>query len=137
MASHETTLKYPGGATRSAETIRRINPIRALSSTFARALADYISRHRDTDAGVREDDNWKKGIPLERYEESLGRHYLDFWTAVERGDRGLDTLDMALAVGFNIQGWVHRHSELVAQGCSKPGGMAEYAGCGTALRDRM
>ena len=69
--------------------------------------ANYMHRHRvQADGALRAPDNWKQGIPIESYLDSGVRHMMDFWMAVEE-ERWPEAEDLACAIMFNIQGFLH------------------------------
>ena len=80
-----------------------------LSARVIQRFGDYMHQHRQqADGGLRAADNWKKGIPIEAYEESLVRHTIDFMRELEDGcGAGLVAEDLACAILFNLQGWLH------------------------------
>ena len=70
-------------------------------------FAAYMHENRTLpDGSKRSADNWKKGIPLASYEESMTRHVVEFLQCLERDDRE-GALDIAPAIWFNLQGWMH------------------------------
>ncbi len=82
-----------------------------LSTIAIRHFAEYMHSHRkQADGSMRDSDNWKKGIPVEAYEESLTRHVFEWLEALERGDRQ-KAFDIAPAIWFNLQGWMHEEGK--------------------------
>lgn len=70
-------------------------------------FAEYMESHRtQADGSVRAPDNWKKGIPLDAYEDSLTRHFMEWLDALEDGDYSRADA-VAPALFFNLQGWMH------------------------------
>ena len=67
---------------------------------------EYMLKHQTgPDGQPRAADNWKKGIPPEDYVDSLARHMVDFFAAIERGDFEVAE-EAACAIWFNSQGWL-------------------------------
>ena len=83
-----------------------------LSPLALRAFGQYMERHRvQADGSLRAPDNWKKGMPMECYEDSLFRHVMEFMLLLEcDGDPG-DLDETAAAIFFNIQGWMHEREK--------------------------
>lgn len=69
----------------------------------------YMLRHQKQANGqMRDADNWKKGIPLEVYQQSLTRHFVDWAAELEEAKSSPETaMDLALAMKFNLDGWIH------------------------------
>ncbi len=105
---------FPSGATRDSSD-DKLNYVGFLSPTVLRRYAEYIQSHRiQTDGTLRAADNWKKGIPLQRYMESLMRHIMDVWLihdgveCADIRDGHVVTIEEALcAVIFNASGYLH------------------------------
>lgn len=71
--------KYETGASRS-ETGDRPCYRKALSPLVLQGYVEYLGRHRHLPDGTMRDwDNWKSGIPMERALEGLGRHDMSVW----------------------------------------------------------
>lgn len=76
-------------------------------------FAQYMRVHRQTPQGLRESDNWQKGIPQEAYMKSLLRHAVEVWSH-HRGSPVVSEPTMAYsmeeglcAIIFNAQGMLH------------------------------
>lgn len=69
--------------------------------------AQYMNKHRvQSDGGLRDSDNWQKGIPKNDYMKSAYRHFFDWWKQ-HRGYKGQDTLEESIcALIFNAQGYL-------------------------------
>lgn len=69
----------------------------------------YMLKHqKQADGQMRAADNWKKGIPLEVYQQSLTRHFVDWAAELEKAESSPETaMDLALAMKFNLDGWIH------------------------------
>lgn len=73
-----------------------------LSYAVIRKFCEYMHAHRrQADGNMRAADNWKKGIPIEAYLDSLDRHSHQFFEKVEGGEIDQEAL---CAMWFNIQG---------------------------------
>lgn len=71
--------EFETGATRDAEK-DKLNYIRALCPLVMRCYVTYIGEHRRQSNGdLRDWDNWKRGIPKQRYLEGLDRHKRAVW----------------------------------------------------------
>ena len=67
----------------------------------------YMRKHQvQADGSLRSSSNWKLGIPLDSFKESLVRHTIDFWAAYEAGSLG-EAEELACAILFNVQGFLH------------------------------
>jgi hypothetical protein len=97
---------FETGATR--DTNERKPDYRAfLSMRAIRRFGEYMNRHREQpDGTIRAADNWKLGIPVDSYLESLARHSVDFLAAIEDG-RHDEAQELACALWFNVQGYLH------------------------------
>jgi len=78
------------------------------------AYGEYMHGHRvQADGGIRESDNWQKGMGLETYMKSLLRHVFDLW-AMHRGHERKDRKDghvltipeVCSAIVFNTWGYL-------------------------------
>lgn len=100
----DTMRSFPGGATRNILD-GKLSYIRFLSPHVMTRYCEYLEKHRDTPAGRRDQDNWKAGIPIPVYMDSLGRHFWEAWTQHEDG-RQID-IDTLCAILFNVQGLLY------------------------------
>lgn len=74
-------------------------------------FAEYMHVHRrQSDGKLRDSFNWKRGIPVEAYKQSLHRHFIDLWLhldgygdAAEEGD----IENVLAALRFNVNGLLH------------------------------
>lgn len=100
--------KFDTGATRDTNT-DKLDYKGFTSEVADRAFAEYMHKHRrQADGSLRGSDNWKLGIPLSAYEESMYRHFKEFFQALERGEDKVELAqDIVQAIRFNLQGWVH------------------------------
>jgi len=106
--------KFETGATRDTNT-DKLDYRGFISPLAMRRFAEYMHKHRkQPDGSMRSSDNWKRGMPPEVYMESFIRHSFELWLAYEDAPRDLwepkagdDIEDVACAILFNIQGWLH------------------------------
>jgi hypothetical protein len=97
---------FESGATRTPED-GKLSYLRALSPEVQRRYVQYLNKHRQTAGGLRDFDNWKRGIPKDRYMESLLRHVWDAWLVYlgyEPSDKSYDLVDLLCAIRFNTDG---------------------------------
>lgn len=87
-----------------------------LSPLALERFGQYMHKHRhQSDGGLRDSDNWQKGIPMAVYVKSLWRHMVSLWTLHRglpaRDEKGqpCDVEEMCCAIMFNIQGYLHEH----------------------------
>lgn len=79
MSAVKDVRVFDTGATRSPNT-GKLEYSRFFDSRVIKRWAEYMHRHRTQSNGaVRDPDNWKAGIPIASYCESLHRHYQDVW----------------------------------------------------------
>lgn len=70
---------FDTGATRDSGE-GKLNYKGFLSPAVLRAFAEYMQEHRkQADGSLRAADNWKRGMPLDVYRESLTRHFMTLW----------------------------------------------------------
>lgn len=106
------TRTFDTGATRDAE---KDKPEYGgfFSPAVLRRRAAYMHEHRFmADGSKRASGNWKLGIPLEVYKESLLRHVVEFWSMHEdiKNDLPVDQTafeDAICAIMFNAEGYLH------------------------------
>ena len=96
------------GASRDGD-VGKLSYARGLSSQVLQRYLEYLGQHRTMkDGSLRDWDNWKRGMPVEWFAESLDRHVHD----AIRASQGLPvpenaTLeDLLCAVIFNASGWL-------------------------------
>lgn len=112
MAARE----FESGANRDTEEGKN-DPEAALSPAVLLEFAQYMHDHNvKAEGGIRPDDNWQKGIPLDAYMKSLLRHVFDLWllhrggTPVRPEDGSVVTWTDALGgTMFNLQGYWFEH----------------------------
>lgn len=84
-----------------------------ISPAVMTIFAAYMHRHRkQADGTMRAANNWKKGIPVTAYHESLIRHVFEYWLYVEQHGGAFDeAIDSLCAIMFNVQGLLHEASK--------------------------
>ena len=102
----DTMRTFDTGATRNTET-GKPDYSGYLSPHALQRYGAYMLKHQvQADGLVRSSSNWKLGIPLTSYKESLVRHVIDFWAAFEAGNME-EAEELACAILFNTQGFLH------------------------------
>lgn len=99
--------KFETGATRDTAE-GKPDYMGYMSPLVVRRFGEYMLKHQtQADGALRSSDNWKKGIPLDAYMSSAGRHFVDWWLEHE-GHESREGLEEALcALLFNVQGYLH------------------------------
>lgn len=100
--------EFDTGATRdSAEG--KLQYAGYLSAKATKAFAEYMRTHQvQADGKKRSADNWKKGMAVDVYMDSMWRHFHDVWSLWEDGKASSDETQEALcALMFNVQGMLH------------------------------
>lgn len=110
-----TLRTFSTGATRDTGT-DKLEPQGFLSPEVLHRFSQYMHKHRkQSDGSLRASDNWKKGMPQEEYVKSLLRHVMDLWAVLGGEGKPLydakesDPEDIACAIMFNVQGWLHEN----------------------------
>jgi len=102
--------KFETGATRD-DDLDKYDYEGFYSPLVVERFGEYMHEHRlQTDGGLRDSDNWQKGIPKDQYMKSELRHVLDLWLhhrgfskkAVEQ-----DLEKILCAIIFNAQGYLY------------------------------
>jgi hypothetical protein len=109
---------FQTGATRDGNA-NKIDYKGFISPQAMRAFGEYMHRHRkQADGSLRDSDNWKKGIPVTAYQESLIRHVFDLWAVWEGAEvkdptsgAAMDEKELLCAVLFNAQGILHEREK--------------------------
>lgn len=101
-----TMRKFDTGATRDNDD-SKIDYWGFISPYALEAFGKYMTKHRvQADGALRASDNWKQGIPQDSYQRSLYRHVQDWKRAIEADNRA-EARELASAIFFNLQGWMH------------------------------
>lgn len=104
----ESKRIFGSGATRDINK-DKLAYDQGLSVQVLQAYMEYLGKHRlMKDGSLRDWDNWKKGIPVETYRESMTRHCMD---AVRKSvglplREEMSLSDLLCAVIFNASGWL-------------------------------
>lgn len=80
-----------------------------LSPLSIKRFGEYMLKHEvQADGARREPGNWKKGMPLSAYLESMTRHHLDLWLHHDGfpGEAREDLEEALCAIIFNAQGYL-------------------------------
>lgn len=104
---------FDSGATRD-DNARKLDYRGFISPKAMHRFAEFMDQHRmQADGQLRGSDNWKLGIPIPSYVESLIRHTFDFWALYEDG-KWVEAEELACAILFNVQGFLHER--MIARG---------------------
>lgn len=102
--------QYPTGATRDSGQDKPVH-WRFGSALVEKRFGEYMHTKRVQSNGeLRDGDNWKKGIPIQDYFDSLSRHVNDLRLHMEGfGDEATeqDIETVLCAVKFNVDGMLH------------------------------
>jgi len=103
-------IEFGTGATRSGAD-GKLDYRGFISPLAMKRFAQYMDKHRrQADGQLRQSDNWKKGIPLESYTESLVRHVFEFWEHWDGED--LEAAEETMcAIMLKVQGWLHEREK--------------------------
>lgn len=97
--------EFPTGARRDTE-VGKNRFAASLSPWAIEELVSYMRRHNSQ--AHRREDNWKAGMPLDSFMESLFRHFHHAWKLHASGAVGGQEMKDALCgVLFNAQGYLH------------------------------
>lgn len=118
MENHAATDRgirtFNTGATRDSEE-GKLDFEGFLSPPALERYAEYMHQHRiQPDGGLRDSDNWQRGIPLDAFMKSLWRHFFAVWM-IHRGGSVRDPRDghnisaeeALCGVLFNAFGYLH------------------------------
>ena len=98
--------EFATGATRD-DAMNKPHYVGYISWQALKRFGQYMLKHEtQADGKRREPGNWKLGMSMAAYRDSLVRHTIDFNEAVEDG-RLEEAEELACAILFNIQGWLH------------------------------
>lgn len=93
--------QFKTGATRDSDK-DKLDFEGFLSPIVIEEFAKYMHKNRiQADGGMRDADNWQKGIPIDAYMKSMWRHFHAVW----KGHRlNHDNIEDLCALLFNVQG---------------------------------
>lgn len=96
--------KFETGATRDTDT-GKLDYEAFFSPAVLERRAVFMHKNRkQSDGGLRDGDNWQKGIPFDQYVKSLHRHFMDIWKE-HRGIKTDEGMESAIcAAMFNLEG---------------------------------
>lgn len=101
---------YSTGATRDTSEGKH-EPWGFTSALVEQRFCQYMHKHRkQSDGNLRASDNWKNGIRIEDYYDSLSRHVQDLRLILEgypKLAREDDAEEALCAIAFNVQGMLH------------------------------
>lgn len=107
---------FSTGATRDVD-LNKYDYEGFLSPLVLDAYGRYMNACRVTAVGLRDSDNWQKGIPLVAYMKSAWRHFFSWWGAHRRECNCPSIITDLCAVIFNASGYLHEflkaHPELL------------------------
>lgn len=100
--------EFVTGATRDVEETK-IDYEGFLSPLVIEAYGRFMDRHRRTPRGLRDSDNWQKGIPLNVYMKSGFRHFCEWWSMHRKWkpDNIENAEEFICALLFNASGYLH------------------------------
>lgn len=105
--------QFETGATRNLDT-NKFDYEAFLSPMVIEEYGRFMHKHRfQADGVMRDGDNWQKGIPLSAYMKSAWRHFHSLWKihrghkAYDENGREVDYKEEAMALMFNVMGYVH------------------------------
>jgi len=101
--------KFETGATRDSAK-NKPEYVGFLSPLVLKSFGKYMTKHRkQSDGELRASNNWKKGIPVEEYIQSLMRHFIDLWLHFDGFPKEAreSEEDAWNGVLFNIQGYAY------------------------------
>jgi hypothetical protein len=106
-----TMREFDTGATRDGDE-GKYDYEGFLSPLVIERYGQYMHKHRkQADGGMRESDNWQKGIPLDAYIKSAWRHFFEWWAAHRGWRDATDEMieDSLCALMFNVMGCLHEY----------------------------
>lgn len=98
--------QFASGATRDMD-LNKLDFEGFLSPLVMGAFAVYMDYNRQTAVGIRDSDNWQKGIPLDAYMKSAWRHFFDWWRFHRRLSVKENIVWACCGLMFNLQGYLH------------------------------
>lgn len=99
---------FETGATRDTEA-GKVDYEGHLSPLALESFCAYMDHHRSmANGGLRDSDNWQRGMPLTVYIKSMFRHFMAVWK-IHRGWAVGDIEQDLCALMFNVQGYLHEY----------------------------
>lgn len=100
--------EFASGATRDDEE-GKLDYEGFLNPVVLERYAQYMDKHRTkADGGLRDSDDWQKGIPSDVYMKSLLRHVFAAWKYHRYGDvMSAEVEDALCGVLFNAFGYLY------------------------------
>lgn len=98
---------FETGAVRNTDPNKE-NYVDSVSWTAIQRFAKYMKGHE----AAHGKGNWKKGIPIDNYEESLMRHLQKYFANKYDGANLEPEVDHLAAAWFNLQGIIHEESKI-------------------------
>ena len=96
---------FATGATRDADD-DKLDFEGFLCPEVLQCFAEYMHGKRvQSDGGLRDSDNWQKGIPKAQYVKSGWRHWHSIWR--DHRKDGRVSRDDLCAMMFNVMGYLH------------------------------
>lgn len=100
---------FSSGAIRDTDE-GKLSYAKCLSPAVLRRYLEYMNKHRkQADGEMRDWDNWKNGIPIDAYIDSLVRHVWDLWlfhAGYGPNEEGAVPEDLLCAIMFNSMGYL-------------------------------
>ena len=78
-----------------------------LSPLALMKFCEYMHHHRNTADGLRNSDDWQKGMPPSSYMKSLMRHFMDVWLTHRGWYTEAILSDALCGIIFNAMGMLH------------------------------
>ena len=101
--------EFESGATRDTDE-NKIDLEGFLCPAVLNEFGMYMRKNRvQADGGIRDSDNWQKGIPKDAYMKSAWRHFHDHWWFHRQGDDVDEEVhaEALCALMFNVMGYLH------------------------------
>jgi hypothetical protein len=107
---------FDTGATRDAD-IDKYDYEGFLSPHVVRRFGAYMHKHRvQPDGGLRDSDNWQRGIPQDQYMKSAFRHFVEWWNLHRDPSATTQDKQEALcAMLFNVMGYLHEELKTIRE----------------------
>ena len=107
LGTKDNIRVFETGATRDSDD-GKLDYEGFISPLALQMFAEYMHKHRlQSDGGLRDSDNWQKGMPRNQYMKSLVRHVMDLWRVWRSVSDTDELIDLLCAIMFNVQGLLH------------------------------